>query len=93
DIPKIEGGHAAIYNTPNYQRFRKFLVRVVQRKWMVAGAVVVSFVIAVMGMGVVKKQFFPTSDRPEVLVEVQMPYGSSIEQTSAATEKVEAWLA
>src|SRR5437879_12771522 len=44
-------------------------------------------------MGVVKKQFFPTSDRPEVLIEVQMPYGTSIEQTSAATAKVEAWLA
>ena len=40
-----------------------------------------------------KKQFFPTSDRPEVLVEVQMPYGTSIEQTRAATAKVEAWLA
>src|SRR5690606_36514499 len=42
---------------------------------------------------VVKKQFFPTSDRPEVLVEVQMPYGTSIEQTDAAAAKVEAWLA
>jgi len=41
----------------------------------------------------VKKQFFPTSDRPEVLVEVQMAYGTSIEQTSATTAKVEAWLA
>ncbi|WP_017777553.1 efflux RND transporter permease subunit [Paraburkholderia kururiensis] len=93
DIPKIEGGHEAIYNTPNYQRFRRFLVRVVQRKWMVAGIVVGAFVVAVMGMGVVKKQFFPTSDRPEVMVEVQMPYGTSIEQTSAAAGKVERWLA
>jgi multidrug efflux pump subunit AcrB len=44
-------------------------------------------------MGLVKKQFFPTSDRPEVLVEVQMPYGTSIEQTRAASATVEAWLA
>ncbi|AOJ15127.1 efflux RND transporter permease subunit [Burkholderia vietnamiensis] len=93
DIPVIEGGHGAIYNTPNYQRLRAFLGRVIRRKWLVAGVVVGSFVIAVMGMGLVKKQFFPTSDRPEVLVEVQMPYGTSIEQTAAATEKVEAWLA
>ncbi|KVV54227.1 multidrug transporter [Burkholderia cepacia] len=93
DIAVIEGGHAAIYNTRNYQRFRRFLGRVIGRKWMVAGIVVASFVIAVMGMGLVKKQFFPTSDRPEVLVEVQMPYGTSIEQTASATEKVEAWLA
>ncbi|MCM7166798.1 efflux RND transporter permease subunit [Enterobacter quasiroggenkampii] len=91
-IPKVEGGHDAIYNTPRYNRFRKLLGRVIARKWRVAGSVVAIFILAVLGMGLVKKQFFPTSDRPEVLVEVQMPYGTSIAQTSAATAKVEAWL-
>ncbi|ERW07677.1 TPA: efflux RND transporter permease subunit [Pseudomonas aeruginosa] len=93
DIKKVEGGHDAIYNTRNYNRFRQVLARVIARKWLVAGAVVGLFMLAVVGMGVVKKQFFPTSDRPEVLVEVQMPYGTAIEQTSATTAKVEAWLA
>ncbi|MCV3771091.1 MULTISPECIES: efflux RND transporter permease subunit [Enterobacter] len=91
-IPKVEGGHAAIYNTPRYNRFRQLLVRVIARKWWVAGSVVAIFIMAVLGMGLVKKQFFPTSDRPEVLIEVQMPCGTSIEQTSAATAKIEAWL-
>ncbi|HFQ7886163.1 efflux RND transporter permease subunit [Enterobacter roggenkampii] len=90
--PKVEGGHAAIYNTPRYNRFRQLLGRVIARKWRVAGSVVAIFILAVLGMGLVKKQFFPTSDRPEVLVEVQMPYGTSIAQTSAATAKIEAWL-
>ncbi|WLI43784.1 efflux RND transporter permease subunit [Pseudomonas beijingensis] len=92
DIKQVEGGHAAIYNTRHYNRFRQVLTRVIARKWWVAGTVVVTFVVAILGMGLVKKQFFPTSDRPEVLIEVQMPYGTSIEQTSAATAKVEAWL-
>lgn len=92
DIKKVEGGHEAIYNTRNYNRFRQLLGRVIARKWLVTGAVVGTFVLAVVGMGLVKKQFFPTSDRPEVLLEVQMPYGTSIEQTSSATAKVEAWL-
>lgn len=91
-IPKVEGSHAAIYNTPRYNRFRQLLGRVIARKWRVAGSVVAIFILAVLGMGLVKKQFFPTSDRPEVLVEVQMPYGTSIAQTSAATAKIEAWL-
>ncbi|MEE9689311.1 efflux RND transporter permease subunit [Enterobacter sp. HK169] len=91
-IPKVEGGHAAIYNTPRYNRFRQLLARVIARKWRVAGLVVAILILAVLGMGLVKKQFFPTSDRPEVLVEVQMPYGTSIEQTSAAAAKIEAWL-
>ncbi|RCW69249.1 efflux RND transporter permease subunit [Pseudorhodoferax soli] len=93
DIKKVEGGHAAIYDTRHYNRLRKLLGHVIARKWLVAGAVVCAFVLAVAGMGVVKQQFFPTSDRPEVLVEVQMPYGTAIAQTSAAAAKVEAWLA
>ena len=92
DIKKVEGGHAAIYNTPRYNRFRRVLTRVIARKWLVAGTVITLFFVAVLGMSLVKKQFFPTSDRPEVMVEVQMPYGTSIAQTSATAAKVEAWL-
>lgn len=90
---KHAGGHGAIYGTPNYERFRRLLGWVIRRKWLVAASVIGAFVVAVLGMGVVNKQFFPTSDRPEVLVEVQMPYGTSIAQTSTAAAKVEAWLA
>ena len=91
-IKTVEGGHAAIYDTRHYNRFRRVLTRVIARKWIVAGTVIAVFTVAILGMGLVKKQFFPTSDRPEVLVEVQMPYGTSIEQTSATTAKIEAWL-
>jgi multidrug efflux pump subunit AcrB len=93
EIEKIEGGHHAIYDTRTYNRFRRLLGRVIQHKWLVAAAVVGVFVVAVVGMGSVRKQFFPTSDRPEVLVDVQLPYGSSIEETSGAAKKVEDWLA
>ncbi|MGT2452377.1 efflux RND transporter permease subunit [Cupriavidus basilensis] len=93
DFKKVEGGHDAIYDTLRYNRFRALLGRVIARKWLVAGSVVGLFALAILGMAVVKKQFFPISDRPEVLVEVQMPYGTSINQTSAATAKLEAWLA
>ncbi|EPD0169845.1 efflux RND transporter permease subunit [Klebsiella variicola] len=91
-IKTVEGGHTAIYNTRHYNRFRRVLTRVIARKWIVAGTVIAVFTVAILGMGLVKKQFFPTSDRPEVLVEVQMPYGTSIEETSATTAKIEAWL-
>nr|WP_249728914.1 efflux RND transporter permease subunit [Acidovorax sp. CCYZU-2555] len=93
EMKKVEGGHAAMYGTPRYQRFRALLGSIIARKWLVAAAVVGLMTAAVLGMAVVKKQFFPISDRPEVLVEVQMPYGTSIDRTDAATQKVEAWLA
>ena len=97
DIKKTHSSHvaltASLYDTPRYNRFRQVLGRVITRKWLVAASVVGLFVLAVLGMGVVKKQFFPISDRPEVMIEVQMPYGTSITQTSDATKKVEDWLA
>jgi len=51
-----------------------------------------ALLFAGLGMAVVNKQFFPGSDRPEVLVEVQMPEGTSIEATTAAAIKVERWV-
>lgn len=92
DIAARQGGHGAIYDTPRYNRFRRVLGLVIRRKWLVAAGVIGAFAVAVVGLGAVEKQFFPNSDRPEVLVEVQMPYGTSIEQTSAASAKVESWL-
>jgi multidrug efflux pump subunit AcrB len=92
DIKPVAGGHAAIYGTPRYQRLRRMITWAVDRKFLVAALVVGAFLLSGAGMAVVKKQFFPGSDRPEVLVEVQMPEGTSIEATSAATAKVEAWV-
>ncbi|CAN7382265.1 efflux RND transporter permease subunit [Caulobacter sp. LjRoot300] len=94
-IPKIkpvEGGHAAIYDTPRYRRLRSLVVWTVTNRYKVAAGVGVAMVVAVLMMGGTKKQFFPISDRPEVLVEVQMPEGQSIGSTSQAVIKVETWL-
>ena len=92
NIPPMEGGYAAIYETPNYQRLRRLIVWSVEHKFLVAGAVVLIFFAALFGMGLVKQQFFPNSDRPEVLVEVTLPQGSSIETTKASVIKIENWL-
>jgi multidrug efflux pump subunit AcrB len=92
DIKPVEGGHEAIYQTPRYQKFRGLIRQAVVRKKTVALATLGAFLLAAACMPFVKQQFFPTSDRPEVLVEVQMPKGTAIEPTSAATQQVESWL-
>jgi multidrug efflux pump subunit AcrB len=92
NIKPVEGGHAAIYQTPRYQKVRSFIAWAVRRKKAVTLAVLAIFLVSGAGMALVKKQFFPASDRPEVLVEVQMPKGTAIEQTEVAAEQVEAWL-
>jgi len=92
DIAPVAGGHAGIYSTPRYQRLRGVISSAVDHKFRVAGLVITAFLLAGLGMGFVKRQFFPSSDRPEVLVEVQMPEGTSIESTAAAAVKVEQWV-
>src|SRR5260370_39520357 len=92
DIRPIEGGYAAIYETRNYKRFRTLIVAAVQYKYAVAGTVVALFVTAVFGMGLVEQQFFPNSDRTELLIDVTLPQGSSIETTGASVKKLEDWL-
>ena len=92
EIKPVEGGHQAIYDTPSYQRLRRLITFAVRHKFVVSGIVGIALVLSVVGMGSVKQQFFPTSDRPEALVEVRLPEGSSIETTTAAVEKLENWL-
>jgi multidrug efflux pump subunit AcrB len=88
----VEGGHHAMYGTPNYRRLRGIISFAVRHKFLTCSVVGIAFALSVVGMGAVKQQFFPTSDRPEVLVEVRLPEGTSIETTTAAVEKLERWL-
>jgi multidrug efflux pump subunit AcrB len=92
EIKPIEGGHHAIYDTPNYRRLRRLITFAVRHKLLTCAVVGITFLLAGAGMGALKQQFFPTSDRPEVLVEVRLPEGTSIETTTAAVEKLERWL-
>ncbi len=92
EIKPIEGGHHAIYNTPNYRRLRAIIAWSVRRKFTVASVVLLMFVGAGVGMGFVTKQFFPKSDRPELLLEVQMPEGTSINATERTVKELEDYL-
>lgn len=91
-IQPVEGGHHAIYDTPNYRRLRGVISFAVRHKYLTSAVVAIAFASAVVGMAGVKQQFFPTSDRPEVLVEVRLPEGTSIETTTSTVEKLERWL-
>jgi multidrug efflux pump subunit AcrB len=94
DIKQKEGGHDAIYATPRYEKLRSIIRRCVDGRRLVLIVTAAAFVIATLGMVfLVRKQFFPSSDRPELLVEVYMPQGTSVAQTLAAAERAEAIVA
>ncbi|BAU75820.1 efflux RND transporter permease subunit [Metapseudomonas furukawaii] len=88
-IAPVQGGHDALYATPLYQRLRALVIWCVDRRKRVAALVVLAFVLAGAGLGVVKKQFFPNSDRSELLVEIYLPPGSAFKATEAVVAQVE----
>ena len=61
----------------------------VDHKWIAAGLTIAVFMMAVVGMGSVMKQFFPNSDRPELSIEVFLPPGSAFAATEKAVAKIE----
>ncbi len=95
-LPDFKHGHhnaAEIYNTPRYRKLRAIITLCVTRRKTVVGATVGLLVLSILGMiGPVQKQFFPSSDRLEILISVYMPQGSAIEVTDLTTRKIEAIL-
>ncbi|MDR5898499.1 efflux RND transporter permease subunit [Halomonas vilamensis] len=88
-----DGEHEA-YQTRGYRRLRGVISTCVRFRKSVVVVTVTLLVAAVAGMaGPVEKQFFPSSDRPEVLVSVYHPQGTAIGATDATTRKVEALIA
>jgi multidrug efflux pump subunit AcrB len=92
DIQPVEGGHDAIYRTPRYEKVRGWVGWAVRRKKLVVLTTLGALIVAGAGMALVKKQFFPSSDRPELLVEVYLPEGTTIDTTEEAARRVETWL-
>lgn len=91
-LPKIQpvpGGHEALYATRLYQRLRALINWCVNHRKTVTALVVAAFVASGLGLGAVKKQFFPNSDRSELLVEVYMPPGSAFKATESVVALVE----
>src|SRR6266540_3383460 len=50
EIKTVKGGHAGIYSTPGYQRFRQLVTWCVRKKYRVAGIVLGAFLVAGGGM-------------------------------------------
>jgi multidrug efflux pump subunit AcrB len=90
EIKPVAGGHDAIYATPRYEQLRQWVTRsVAQRGRFTIGVVLAMVLAGVLLVVAIPKQFFPVSDRPELLVEVYNPHGSSLAATRSVVEKLE----
>ncbi|MFU2326698.1 efflux RND transporter permease subunit [Pseudomonas sp. NFX98] len=72
--------------------FNGGLLWCMRNRWWAIGITVLLFVLSVVGMRFVQNQFFPSSDRPEILVDLNLPQNASIDETRRAVDLLEASL-
>ncbi len=68
------------------------LLLAIRHRWWTIGLTIALFAAALFGMRFVQNQFFPASDRPEVLVDLNLPQSASINETRAQVDRLEATL-
>jgi multidrug efflux pump len=81
-----------LFDTPFYSRFRALVNWCVQHRWITIGLTIGTLLLGLFGMGKVQNQFFPDSNRLEVLVDLWYPEGTSYAANEAVTKRVEARL-
>ena len=74
---------------PIMRAFRSFLALAMRARWITIGATLALFAAAIFGMRFVPQQFFPASDRPELLVDLQLPENASIYATKDASAQLD----
>ena len=73
--------------------FSRVLVGAMRWRWLTIGVTVAMFGVSLYGMRFVEQQFFPSSDRNELLVDFTLPQNASIADTKAQMDRFEAKLA
>src|SRR5580704_3794210 len=93
-LPNLAKAHArdnpdAIYDTRIYRALRRAIEFALRWRRSVVALTVLTFLAAIAGFGFVQQQFFPTSTRTELFLEMRLPEGSAIGVTDAAAKKAE----
>ncbi|HEX4172167.1 MAG TPA: efflux RND transporter permease subunit, partial [Acetobacteraceae bacterium] len=89
--PRRKADHAedAVYNSRFYRAIRRMVGWCVAARWWVIGGTVAAFAVSLVGFTKVPQQFFPSSDRLEVLVDLRLPEGGSFAATAASVAQLE----
>ena len=82
-------GHHELFDTPFYTRLKSVVNWCVEWRKTTIALTLAGFALGVFGFRFVEQQFFPDSSRPELMVELWLPEGSSYAATEAQAKKFE----
>lgn len=80
------------YDTKFYRRFDRMLDLLLRWRWAVVAGVAALFTAALIGMGFMPQNFFPSLDKPYFRADVLLPEGYNIRETEESVRAMEAWL-
>jgi multidrug efflux pump subunit AcrB len=86
-----EHGHD-VFDTPGFRRFRAVVNWCVEFRKTTIVATLAVFALGIYGFTFIEKQFFPDSSRPELMVELWTPEGTSFAANEAQVKKFEAYV-
>ncbi|MBC7437312.1 MAG: efflux RND transporter permease subunit [Bdellovibrionales bacterium] len=88
-IGEQEAGPHELFDSAFYNLFRKMVNWCVAHRWITIGATVLTFALGIVGMGKVQQQFFPDSSRPEIIVDIWFPEGTSFAANELTAKRAE----
>jgi len=91
---KVKPHHAGdqpqeLFDSAFYNGFRATVNWCVKHRWITIGATLLTFALGIAGMGKVQQQFFPDSSRPEIMMDVWFPEGTSLQANEALAKQIE----
>jgi multidrug efflux pump subunit AcrB len=69
--------------------FRSLLLTAMRHRWVTIAATLVCFVVSLLALSWVPRQFFPASDRPELVVDLTLPQNASIFASDVAASRLD----
>lgn len=82
-------GHHNTFDSRPYRAIRSVVAWCVRRRRTVVVLTFAALAASVVSFAFIPKQFFPTSNRPEILVDLWLPEGSSFEETERQAKRLE----
>ncbi|KYG24341.1 ACR family transporter [Bradyrhizobium sp. AT1] len=76
-----------------FRLYRHVLTAAMHAKWLTIAFSLALFVASIVAFPLIPQQFFPSSDRPELLVDIGLPQNASILASETAAKRLDAALA
>ena len=75
-----------------FRTYRAFLTGAIRARWLTIALTIGMFVASFLAMPLIPRQFFPSSDRPELLVDLSLPQNASIYASEEIAKRFDAAL-